>query len=136
MNRLNQITTTTLPLSSSTTQPISLNSNTNNNMNGASQSLINKSSSNQNSQSNPSGTEINPTEISTPQELIGWVDEVINKLESKFDRVEQEVLERLDLLGKRIDSLEGSMSDLLENAATSNPVLSPTENSTKPNGSG
>ncbi|EGF98760.1 uncharacterized protein MELLADRAFT_73508 [Melampsora larici-populina 98AG31] len=69
-------------------------------------------------------TEIDPNQISSPLELIGWVDSVLSKLETKFSRIEVDVLDRLDLLGKRIDSLETSMSELMEGAGGATTVSS------------
>lgn len=94
-------------------------------------SALKNNSSSSNSNANPalssldplssSSNEINPNDICSPHELIGWVDDVLEKLETKFSRVETEVLERLDVLGKRIDSLELSMSGLLDGASNPNP---------------
>jgi len=62
--------------------------------------------------------DLNPHDICSPHELIGWVDDVLEKLEAKFGRIEADVMDRLDVLGKRIDSLELSMSGLLDGATT------------------
>ncbi|MBW0466852.1 hypothetical protein O181_006567 [Austropuccinia psidii MF-1] len=107
MLRNDSTTTTTLPLassSSSSNPPI----NSNNPTNIKSQtSIISGTSS-----PNPP-PEINPNDISSPHELIGWVDNVLGKLEAKFDRIEHEVIERLDVIGKRINSLELSLNNHL-----------------------
>ncbi|WAR63096.1 hypothetical protein PtB15_18B178 [Puccinia triticina] len=68
------------------------------------------------------GPEFNPNDICSPHELIGWVDDVLEKLEAKFSRIESDVIERLDVLGTRIDSLEMSMSGLLDGASNTNPT--------------
>ncbi|KAG0146316.1 hypothetical protein CROQUDRAFT_92770 [Cronartium quercuum f. sp. fusiforme G11] len=60
--------------------------------------------------------EVDLNQISSPHELIGWVDSVLAKLETKFSRLEVDVLDRLDVLGKRIDSLETSMAELMDGA--------------------
>ncbi|OAV98413.1 hypothetical protein PTTG_25652 [Puccinia triticina 1-1 BBBD Race 1] len=70
----------------------------------------------------PTGPEFNPNDICSPHELIGWVDDVLEKLEAKFSRIESDVIERLDVLGTRIDSLEMSMSGLLDGASNTNPA--------------
>ncbi|KNZ64142.1 hypothetical protein VP01_1061g6 [Puccinia sorghi] len=114
--------------------------------------------------------DLNPHEICSPHELIGWVDDVLEKLEAKFGRIEADVMERrnppsspshqslltkkkkkkknmkltlafivdvcfwdhggvsgypVDVLGKRIDSLELSLSGLLDDAITL-PISTPT----------
>ncbi|OAV96798.1 hypothetical protein PTTG_03552 [Puccinia triticina 1-1 BBBD Race 1] len=87
------------------------------------------------------GPEFNPNDICSPHELIGWVDDVLEKLEAKFSRIESDVIERsrtrlliashyvdhestktVDVLGTRIDSLEMSMSGLLDGASNTNPT--------------
>ncbi|EFP88846.2 uncharacterized protein PGTG_14185 [Puccinia graminis f. sp. tritici CRL 75-36-700-3] len=40
------------------------------------------------------GPDFNPNDICSPHELIGWVDEVLEKLEAKFSRIETDVIER------------------------------------------
>ncbi|WAQ93116.1 hypothetical protein PtA15_18A174 [Puccinia triticina] len=45
------------------------------------------------------GPEFNPNDICSPHELIGWVDDVLEKLEAKFSRIESDVIERWPLLG-------------------------------------
>ncbi|POV99554.1 hypothetical protein PSTT_13715, partial [Puccinia striiformis] len=86
--------------------------------------LKNSSSATASGSANPTddqtAPEFNPNDICSPHELIGWVDDVLEKLESKFSRIETDVIERLDILGKRIDSLELSMSGLLDGATQPN----------------
>ncbi|KAH9812400.1 hypothetical protein DFH28DRAFT_898674 [Melampsora americana] len=107
----------TLPLvsssssSTSTTQPTSNPTSTTQPNHHQSSSSITNQSKHLNLE-----TDLDPNQISSPHELIGWVDNVLSKLETKFSRIELDVLDRLDLLGKRIDSLETSMSELMEGA--------------------
>ncbi|KAI9617658.1 hypothetical protein H4Q26_012961 [Puccinia striiformis f. sp. tritici PST-130] len=78
--------------------------------------LKNSSSATASGSANPTddqtAPEFNPNDICSPHELIGWVDDVLEKLESKFSRIETDVIERY--------SLELSMSGLLDGATQPN----------------
>ena len=42
------------------------------------------------------------------------VDEVLARLENTFDTMSSQVLDRLDIISKRIDNIELSISDLVQ----------------------
>jgi len=54
---------------------------------------------------------------SNPHELIGWVEKILGKLESNYDEMSSQFLDKLSTLANRVDSLERSIQDLTQGAA-------------------
>ncbi|KIJ50936.1 hypothetical protein M422DRAFT_44169 [Sphaerobolus stellatus SS14] len=54
-----------------------------------------------------------PENISSPHELTAFVENILVQLESKFDDMSAQVLDRMDQLSSRITTLEESLKDLL-----------------------
>jgi len=53
--------------------------------------------------------------ITNPDELTSFVETILKDLEEKFDNMSTQVLEKMDNMSSRIDSLELSLRDLLNN---------------------
>ncbi|KAH8922505.1 hypothetical protein BT69DRAFT_1320131 [Atractiella rhizophila] len=66
-------------------------------------------------------------EITSAVELNDWVDSLLTNLESRFDQMSEEVKERLQAATSRIDSLEQSIADLMQNPPM-DPTASPGAN--------
>ncbi|EOR04666.1 hypothetical protein E3P92_01041 [Wallemia ichthyophaga] len=60
-------------------------------------------------------------DISSPHELTAFVEDVLNKLDTKFDTMSGVVLEKMDEMADRVDSLENSIQGLVNSAGTLSP---------------
>ncbi|KAK9893903.1 hypothetical protein P389DRAFT_198639 [Cystobasidium minutum MCA 4210] len=58
--------------------------------------------------------DLSKIDISSPHELTAFVDDVLTRLEATFDNMSSQVLERLETISKRIDTVELSISDLMQ----------------------
>ncbi|GAA6011105.1 hypothetical protein JCM10207_005498 [Rhodosporidiobolus poonsookiae] len=56
-------------------------------------------------------------QVTSPLEMVQFVDTLLNDLESRFDSLSQDVLSRLNSLSTRVDSLETSLADLMSGTA-------------------
>ncbi|EST07467.1 Heat shock factor binding 1 [Kalmanozyma brasiliensis GHG001] len=52
-------------------------------------------------------------DISSPHQLIDWVDTVLGQLETRFDDMNGQVTARMNEMSSRIDALESSIQDLI-----------------------
>ncbi|SPC65900.1 uncharacterized protein UHOD_20839 [Ustilago sp. UG-2017b] len=52
---------------------------------------------------------VQPPDISSPHQLIDWVDTVLGQLESRFDDMNGQVTSRMNEMSSRIDALESSI---------------------------
>jgi len=57
-------------------------------------------------------------DITSPHELMVFVEDVLGKLETNFDAVSNQVLERLEAISKKIDTVEQNISDLMQGNAS------------------
>ncbi|KAF8532298.1 hypothetical protein JB92DRAFT_2689302, partial [Gautieria morchelliformis] len=64
---------------------------------------------------------IQPENISNPHELTAFVETVLSQLESNFDELSTQVLDRMSQMSSRIDSLESSIQELLSGDIGSTP---------------
>ncbi|CAA7267461.1 hypothetical protein NLJ89_g1081 [Agrocybe chaxingu] len=67
-----------------------------------------------NKQSGPSklGT-IAPNDISSPHELTAFVETLLETLDTKFDDMSKQILERMNQMSERVDALELSIQDII-----------------------
>jgi len=61
------------------------------------------------------------TEISSPHELTAFVETLLEQLDSKFDQMSSEILDRMNQMSTRVDALEASIQDII-NGDTAVPV--------------
>ncbi|KAH7106221.1 heat shock factor binding protein 1-domain-containing protein [Auriculariales sp. MPI-PUGE-AT-0066] len=54
-----------------------------------------------------------PEDISSPHELTAFVEMLLGQLETKFDDMSNQLLERMNQMSSRVDSLEASIQDLI-----------------------
>jgi len=59
-----------------------------------------------------------PTDISSPHELTAFVEALLSQLETRFDEMSNQVLERMNAMSTRVDALEASISDLISGGLT------------------
>ncbi|EJU04619.1 hypothetical protein DACRYDRAFT_104503 [Dacryopinax primogenitus] len=59
-----------------------------------------------------------PTDISSPHELTAFVESLLTQLETRFDEMSTQVLERMNAMSTRVDSLEVSIQDLISGGLT------------------
>ncbi|TIA84418.1 hypothetical protein E3P99_04130 [Wallemia hederae] len=60
-------------------------------------------------------------DISSPHELTAFVEDVLTKLDTKFDAMSSIVLEKMDEMSDRVDSLEHSIQELVNTAGPTSP---------------
>ncbi|TIA83399.1 hypothetical protein E3P99_04138 [Wallemia hederae] len=60
-------------------------------------------------------------DISSPHELTAFVEDVLTKLDTKFDAMSSVVLEKMDEMSDRVDSLEHSIQELVNTAGPASP---------------
>jgi len=54
-----------------------------------------------------------PEDISSPHELTAFVESLLTSLETKFDDMSTQVLDRMTSMAKRVDALEVAIQDLI-----------------------
>ncbi|KAG8900307.1 hypothetical protein FRB99_006127 [Tulasnella sp. 403] len=57
-----------------------------------------------------------PEEISSPHELTAFVESLLTQLETKFDDMSTQVLEKMTNMSNRVDALEVAVQDLINDA--------------------
>ncbi|KAF8526230.1 hypothetical protein BU17DRAFT_40713 [Hysterangium stoloniferum] len=71
-----------------------------------------------------------PESISSPHELTAFVENVLSDIEKKFDDMSTQVLDRMSQMSSRIDALELSIQELLNDDMGGGRNDSPTPGST------
>ncbi|KAJ3554236.1 hypothetical protein NP233_g12466 [Leucocoprinus birnbaumii] len=66
-----------------------------------------------------SGTLV-PSDISSPHELTAFVETLLEQLDTKFDDMSKQILERMSQMSTRVDALEASIQDIINGDITSN----------------
>ncbi|KZP09043.1 hypothetical protein FIBSPDRAFT_874009 [Athelia psychrophila] len=64
---------------------------------------------------------LKPGEISSPHELTAFVETLLEQLDTKFDEMSSQILDRMGQMSTRVDSLEASIQDII-NGDTSIPT--------------
>ncbi|EKM77992.1 hypothetical protein AGABI1DRAFT_114845 [Agaricus bisporus var. burnettii JB137-S8] len=59
-----------------------------------------------------SGTLV-PGDISSPHELTAFVETLLEQLDTKFDDMSKQILERMSEMSSRVDALEASIQDII-----------------------
>jgi len=67
----------------------------------------------------------NPGEISSPHELTAFVETLLEQLDSKFDEMSSQILDRMAQMSNRVDALENAIQDIISGDVTT-PSASPT----------
>ncbi|KAF8645860.1 hypothetical protein AX16_007518 [Volvariella volvacea WC 439] len=67
--------------------------------------------------SGPIGT-IAPNDISSPHELTAFVETLLTQLDSKFDEMSDQILERMTQMSTRVDALEAAIQDIINGDVT------------------
>ncbi|KAG9047952.1 hypothetical protein FS837_001136 [Tulasnella sp. UAMH 9824] len=62
---------------------------------------------------------VKPEEISSPHELTAFVESLLTQLETKFDDMSTEVLDKMTSMSDRVDSLERAIQDLISDTYVS-----------------
>ncbi|KAF7327326.1 Heat shock factor-binding protein 1 [Mycena kentingensis (nom. inval.)] len=53
------------------------------------------------------------TDISSPHELTAFVETLLEQLDSKFDDMSSQILDRMNQMSTRVDALEASIQDII-----------------------
>ncbi|KAF7317195.1 hypothetical protein HMN09_00454400 [Mycena chlorophos] len=61
----------------------------------------------------PKSGKIGPNDISSPHELTAFVETLLEQLDSKFDEMSSQILDRMSQMSTRVDALEASISDII-----------------------
>ncbi|KAJ7056779.1 heat shock factor binding protein 1-domain-containing protein, partial [Mycena amicta] len=56
---------------------------------------------------------IGPGDISSPHELTAFVETLLEQLDSKFDEMSTQILDRMNQMSTRVDALEASIQDII-----------------------
>ncbi|KDQ07497.1 hypothetical protein BOTBODRAFT_38795 [Botryobasidium botryosum FD-172 SS1] len=56
---------------------------------------------------------LRPEDISSPHELTAFVDVLLTQLETRFDEMSAQVLDRMNQMSTRVDALEFAIQDLI-----------------------
>ncbi|KIM39240.1 hypothetical protein M413DRAFT_447191 [Hebeloma cylindrosporum] len=56
---------------------------------------------------------IAPSDISSPHELTAFVETLLEQLDSKFDDMSNQILDRMNQMSTRVDALEASIQDII-----------------------
>ncbi|KAI0002535.1 heat shock factor binding protein 1-domain-containing protein [Russula compacta] len=62
----------------------------------------------------------NPADISSPHELTAFVETLLEQLDTKFDDMSSQIIERMMQMSQRVDALEASIQDIINGDAPSN----------------
>ncbi|KDQ59134.1 hypothetical protein JAAARDRAFT_33867 [Jaapia argillacea MUCL 33604] len=76
----------------------------------------------------------NPSDISSPHELTAYVESLLEQLDSRFDDMSNQILDRMMQMSTRVDALEASIQDIINGDINSTPP--PLPQSPPPPGSG
>ncbi|KII89690.1 hypothetical protein PLICRDRAFT_107937 [Plicaturopsis crispa FD-325 SS-3] len=60
----------------------------------------------------------NPGEISSPHELTAFVETLLEQLDTKFDEMSTQILDRMEQMSTRVDALEASIQDIINGDIT------------------
>ncbi|KAI3642653.1 hypothetical protein MP228_008428 [Amoeboaphelidium protococcarum] len=59
--------------------------------------------------------QVDPVKLaSNPAELTKFVDQTLKEMQTKFDQVAKDVISKMDELGDRIDKLESSLNEIIQ----------------------
>ncbi|KAK7690949.1 hypothetical protein QCA50_006052 [Cerrena zonata] len=67
----------------------------------------------------------NPTDISSPHELTAFVETLLEQLDAKFDDMSTQILDRIGQMSSRVDALEASIQDIINNDSVPAPPSLP-----------
>ncbi|KIJ62847.1 hypothetical protein HYDPIDRAFT_41553 [Hydnomerulius pinastri MD-312] len=60
----------------------------------------------------------NPGEISSPHELTAFVETLLEQLDTKFDEMSSQILDRMMQMSNRVDALENAIQDIISGDVT------------------
>ncbi|KAG7089861.1 hypothetical protein E1B28_011505 [Marasmius oreades] len=60
--------------------------------------------------------------ISSPHELTAFVETLLEQLDSKFDEMSSQILERMSQMSTRVDALESSIQDIINGDVPASPT--------------
>ncbi|GBE88591.1 hypothetical protein BKA93DRAFT_811299 [Sparassis latifolia] len=55
----------------------------------------------------------NPSDISSPHELTAFVETLLEELDTKFDDMSSQILDRMMQMSSRVDALEAAIHDII-----------------------
>ncbi|KAF8629965.1 hypothetical protein AX17_005531 [Amanita inopinata Kibby_2008] len=79
---------------------------------------------------------IAPSDISSPHELTAFVENLLEHLNSNFDEMSNQILERMSQMSSRVDALEASIQDIINGDINMPQSPSPVPNAVRRNDTG
>ncbi|KAF9815824.1 hypothetical protein IEO21_04336 [Rhodonia placenta] len=67
----------------------------------------------------------NPSDISSPHELTAYVESLLEQLDTKFDDMSTQILDRMMQMSTRVDALEAAIQDIINGDGTTVPPSVP-----------
>ncbi|KAG7100026.1 hypothetical protein E1B28_001812 [Marasmius oreades] len=61
--------------------------------------------------------------ISSPHELTAFVETLLEQLDSKFDEMSSQILDRMTQMATRVDALEASIQDIISGDVPQSPSM-------------
>ncbi|EAU85255.1 hypothetical protein CC1G_10041 [Coprinopsis cinerea okayama7 len=77
-----------------------------------------------------------PKDISSPHELTAFVENLLEQLDTKFDEMSNQILDRMNQMSSRVDALEASIQDIINGDIPASPSPVPGTPGMKRNDSG
>ncbi|KAF8727176.1 hypothetical protein AX14_007521 [Amanita brunnescens Koide BX004] len=68
---------------------------------------------------------IAPSDISSPHELTAFVESLLERLNSNFDDMSNQILDRMNQMSSRVDALEAAIQDIINGDITAPQSPSP-----------
>ncbi|KAK2462954.1 hypothetical protein APHAL10511_005006 [Amanita phalloides] len=69
-----------------------------------------------------------PSDISSPHELTAFVETLLERLNSNFDEMSDQILDRMNQMSSRVDALEAAIQDIINGDVTVPQSPSPAPN--------
>ncbi|KAL0580865.1 hypothetical protein V5O48_001157 [Marasmius crinis-equi] len=76
--------------------------------------------------SNTKSSNVGPVNnISSPHELTAFVETLLEQLDTKFDEMSNQILDRMTQMSTRVDALEASIQDIISGDIPQSPTATP-----------
>jgi len=78
---------------------------------------------------------VTPSDITSPHELTAFVETLLEQLDTKFDEMSTQILDRMTQMSTRVDALEASIQDIINGDVSSGYISVPPSPSVTPSSS-
>ncbi|THH04436.1 hypothetical protein EW145_g5528 [Phellinidium pouzarii] len=105
----------------SSAKPLKISASTPSKLPTSSQTPTNATSSS--TAASTSTAAVNVADITSPHELTAFVEDLLERLDTKFDDMSSQILERMNQMSSRVDALETSIQDIINGDITAGPSV-------------